>query len=129
MNCNFILLLCLRWGKCNEIIFYCVIQEYLQLASDALFNATKRVSGRYFNDVTILVPRHWPANGTEVATTESHEKATFLVEHDGEESSGLPHTVRLLNDCGSPGKVTILPESFILNNNKHAASYGKFIVK
>ena len=81
------------------------------------------MSGRYFGEVTILLPSHWPDNDTIDATTESAQQATFSVEQDSPEWGSNPHTLRLLGDCGSPGKVTILPESFT-KYKAEAQKYG-----
>ena len=95
---------------------------------DALFNATKHVSGRYFGEVTILLPLHWHEENITDATTESSDKATFSIEPDNTEWGSNPHTIRVVGDCGSPGKVTVLPETFI-NDKSEAEKYGSNIGK
>ena len=109
-------------------ILYYIIQDYFQSASDALFEATKHVSGRYFGEVTILLPLHWPEVNITAATTESSDRATFSIEPDNSEWGSNPHTIRVVGDCGSPGKVTILPETFT-NDRSEAEKYGSNIGK
>ena len=104
----------------------CLCQEYIQSASDALYAATAPVSGRYFGEVTILQPQHWPEDNTTSATTESAQKATFLVESDSPAWGSNPHTIRLQGACGSLGKVIVLPESFTKDKNE-ALKYGSNI--
>ena len=105
------------------------VQEYFQQASDALYTATKRFSGRYFGEVTIFLPINWPLQPNAInATTESVKKATFSIEPNSPAWGSNPHTIRLVNDCGSLGEFTVLPESFVRNKTE-AQKFGSNIGK
>lgn len=78
--------------------------------------------------MTILVPGDWPEVGTIPATTEAANKATFSVRPDTDEWGSNPYTVRVISDCGTPGQVTVLPESFtkdITEAQKYGDNIGK----
>ncbi len=74
------------------------------------------------------MPEYWPDDNTIPATTEAADRATFSVRPDTAEWGSNPYTIRLVSECGAPGKVTVLPESFA-NDVNEAQKYGSNVGK
>ncbi|XP_070559929.1 calcium-activated chloride channel regulator 1-like [Ptychodera flava] len=98
------------------------LKEMLTDASSLLYQATKQRA--YFKDITILIPRTWSDNITNVlATTEIFDTANVIVDAQNDRWGDNPYSNQF-GPCGKGAEFTHLTERFILDKDWTLYTYG-----